>query len=393
MAKKSASRKTETSRDSSQDYSNGNLGTRRGDYNYAERLVRANNGQGYYLGNKNQFADGRSDFQDIDSYGGRGKSNPKLVNEWRYLVNSLPDNPKKYTGAFSRQFTNEFSNSLSVLNNAVRQFANMGYTNDAVTAFQKYFDLKHSNPDRTKMSGKLLAEYETSLANIYGAVGDFGGSKEHLLKALGALGEAVPEHYTTRSTESRNSFNNSLRRGHKLSSDSMSIVNLLYGNGDSDRGVEGRVNGDAEILSSVRNPQDKDYSPWTKGYSKGGALKQKIVSTHRVLSDVNRKGEVSFRDAHPYGVSKRLADYYEVDNKIRGDKPLEKTSSKKFATLGVVGLGGATFALVGSQMTGNVIGYSDGVSWLGVGTLILAIMGFAGLGLYMKNRKKSNVRN
>lgn len=391
MARKRGSDKSSRAGDFSQDYSDGNLnnslGVRRGDYNYAERLVRANNGQSYYYGNVRQFQEGRSDFLDIDRYQGSGKQSHKLIDEWRYLVNSLPENPKKYTGVFSKQFTNEFSTSLSVLHNAVRQFANMGYTNDALASFHKYFDLKHSNPDRSKMSGKLLAEYETSLANIYGAVGDFGSSKEHLLKALGALGEKVPEHYALRSIEDRESFNNSLKRGHKLSSDSMSIVNLLNGNGDSGRGVEGKVNGGVN-LDYAKNPQDKEYSPWTKGYSRGGALKQKIVATHRVPGSVNQKGEISFRDAYPNHISQGLRNYYAADSQIRGDSSSKK-SSKKFATFAVVGLGGASFALVGSQLTGNVIGVADSLpSLLGTGALILGFLGITGLLFYFRSKKK-----
>jgi hypothetical protein len=244
----------------------------------------------------------------------KGKEAESLKNSW---INAVRKNPR--VGQY-----------------AAYALAENGQIDDAVKVFRDAFNFANRGnnyrvADGT-LNGQLLSDYHVGLARVYERAGRFGSAKEHLMKALEALGDDSSKQYYQSHQAGQN------------------------------KGYTGGASGIAEAIWNDKSP------------SHG-------TSVNTELNKALRDNPSNDYDARR---SEGLNAYFAADKKIQGKK-----SSKKFAALAIVGLGGATFALIGSQMTGNVVGASNSLpSLLGTGASILGFLGILGLGFYIKNREK-----
>lgn len=264
-------------------------------------------------GNPNGYDVNSSDEAYRQSIAFKGKEAESLKNSW---LNAVRKNPR--VGQY-----------------AAYALAENGQVDDAVKVFRDAFNFANRGnnyrvADGT-LDGQLLSNYHVGLARVFEKAGRFGSVKEHLMKALEALGDDSSKQYYQSHQAGQN-------KGY--TGGASSIAEAIW----NDRSPSHGTSVNTELNKALRDNPSNDYD--------------------------SRRSE-------------GLNAYFVADKKIQGKK-----SSKKFATLAIVGLGGATFALIGSQMTGNVIGYSGGVSNLGIGAIFLAVIGFVGLGFYIKNRKK-----
>lgn len=222
--------------------------------------------------------------------------------------------------------------------------AENGYVDDAVKVFSNAFGLVNRGNYKINdgtLDRQVLGDYHVGLAQIFKKAGRFGSAKEHLKKALEFLGEDSSRKFYQDSRDGENKGYHARGSG--------TLAGEIWGNQD----LGGNIN----------------------------------TNLNRTISEgyYNSRGEKS---------SEGLNSYFVRDKQIQEGSTLpeksSRKSSKKFATLAILGLGGATFALVGSQMTGNVIGYSNNLlsAW-GIGSIILSFIGVVSLGLYIKNSKKS----
>jgi len=223
---------------------------------------------------------------------------------------------------------------------AVSALASNGYVDDAVKYLHKAFSALQKDPSLNKDAVNSLLHLE--LANIYRLGKQYGSEKEHLLKS---------------------------------GSQSYIVSNRLD---ELDK---------SEFSGPIRSDRQRDPSRG-RFYRVGGHLKDKIIARrgyhigHLVEGTSYSNMPTSYEPQTQR--SSGLSAYFAADKKIQS----KGKSSKKFATLAVVGLGGASFAIVGSQLTGNAIGVSDSLpSLLGTGSLILGFLGIVGLLFYFRSKK------
>lgn len=254
-----------------------------------------------------------------------------IRNSW---INAIRKNP----GVLSYEFRSDERGNYWVTGNGnkvVSALASNGYVDDAVKYLHKAFDAlkKDSSLDKGAVNSLLHLE----LANIYRLGKQYGSEKEHLLKS------GSQSYIVTDRLDELNKF---------------------------------------EFLRHLKSGGRNSLSD--RFYQSGGHLKNKIIAKHGYYLN---KGYSNMPISYEPQISRSsgLSAYFAADKKIQS----RGKSSKKFATLAVVGLGGASFALVGSKLTGNVIGVADSLpSLLGTGALILGFLGIAGLFFYFRSKKK-----